>query len=359
MDNSYIKKLVRQDVRELSAYHVPDPGDAIKLDAMENPYQFPPALIEQWLLLLKNADLNRYPDPAASALKQQLRRAMQIPAEMEVLFGNGSDEIIQMLIMALAKPEAVVMAPEPSFVMYRMIARFCKLAYMGVPLTEDFNLDMPAMRRAITEHQPAVIFLAWPNNPTGNLFSVSDIREIIDIATGLVVIDEAYTSFARVSFINELVNYENALVMRTVSKSGLAGLRLGYLIGSPAWLNEIDKVRMPYNINTLTQLSARFALEHNDVLEKQAQRIIEARADLIQSLRTIKGVDIYDSAANFVLFRIDNATDVFSCLKQKNILIKNLDASAEALAGCLRVTVSTPDENNAFIQQLKACLNQS
>jgi len=354
--NPYIKELVRDEVRALSAYHVPNPGDAVKLDAMENPYQLPAKLVEQWLAVLKGADLNRYPDPSARELKQQLRTAMHIPDNMELLLGNGSDEIIQIIIMALAKSGAVVMAPEPTFVMYRMIATFCNVAYAGVPLKEDFNLDMPAMREAIDAQQPAVIFLAWPNNPTGNLFAEADVIEIIEKAPGLVVVDEAYTSFAEVSFMDKLADYDNLLVMRTVSKSGLAGLRLGYLAGSAAWLNEFDKVRMPYNINVLTQLSAKFALEHLSVLDEQAAKLRAARTDLMQSLNALQGVEAFDSAANFILFRLDNASDVFACLKQHNILIKNLDPVGGALANCLRVTVSTPEENTTFLTALKSCL---
>ncbi len=355
-DNAYIKKLVRDEIRALSAYHVPNPGNATKLDAMENPYQFPPELVEQWLAVLNGADLNRYPDPSAQALKQQLRNAMHIPDNMDCLLGNGSDEIIQIIIMALAKSGAVVMAPEPTFVMYRMIATFCNVAYAGVPLQGDFSLDMPAMRKAIKQHQPAVIFLAWPNNPTGNLFDEADVIEIIKSAPGLVVVDEAYTSFAEVSFMDKLADYQNLVVMRTVSKSGLAGLRLGYLAGSPEWLNEFDKVRMPYNINILTQLSAKFALEHVDVLDEQAAKLRAARSDLMQSLNEINAIDAFDSAANFILFRLDNASDVFACLKQQNILIKNLDPVGGALVNCLRVTVSTPEENKAFLLALKSCL---
>lgn len=359
MDNPYIKKLVRDEVRALSAYHVPDPGDATKLDAMENPYQFPAELVEKWLAVLKHADLNRYPDPSAGALKQQLRTAMHIPDDMELLLGNGSDEIIQIIIMALARTGAVVMAPEPTFVMYRMIATFCNVAYAGVPLASDFSLDMPAMRTAIKAQQPAVIFLAWPNNPTGNLFDEADVIEIIETAPGLVVVDEAYTSFAQVSFMDKLADYENLLVMRTVSKSGLAGLRLGYLIGSAAWLNEFDKVRMPYNINILTQLSAKFALEYIDVLDEQAAKLRSSRSELQQALNEIAGVDVFASAANFILFRLDNASDIFTCLKQHKILIKNLDPAGGALTNCLRVTVSSAEENAIFLQALKACLDAS
>jgi histidinol-phosphate aminotransferase len=356
-DNPYIEKLVREEIRELSAYHVPDPGKYIKLDAMENPYQLPAELKDKWLERLRAVDLNRYPDPSASALKQELREVMKVPRHAELLFGNGSDEIIQMIIMALAKPGAVVLAPEPTFVMYRMISIFCGVEFVGVPLQDDFTLDMAAMRKVISTHQPAAIFLAWPNNPTGNLFDETDILDIIANAPGLVVVDEAYTSFARRSFLNRVNDFDNLVVMRTVSKSGLAGLRLGYLAGAPQWCRELDKVRLPYNINILTQASAQFALEHNDVLEEQAARIRAARSELYQALNAIEGVEAFDSAANFILFRVANADEVFSGLKEKGVLIKNLNPAGGALRGCLRVTVSTPQENTAFLEALQATLS--
>jgi histidinol-phosphate aminotransferase len=212
------------------------------------------------------------------------------------------------------------------------------------------------MREAIATHQPAVIFLAWPNNPTGNLFDEDDILDIIANAPGLVVVDEAYTSFAQRSFLNRVNDYDNLLVMRTVSKSGLAGLRLGYLAGSPQWCRELDKVRLPYNINILTQASAQFALEHNDVLEEQAANIRAARAELLDALNAIDGIEAFDSAANFILFRIANADDVFASLKDKGVLIKNLNPAGGALKDCLRVTVSTPQENSAFLEALQASL---
>ena len=357
-EKELIEKLVREEVRALSAYHVPAASGYIKLDAMENPYQFPTELIDEWLRVLREVDLNRYPDPGATSLKAELRKAMHIPAGMDVLLGNGSDEIIQMIMMALARPGATVLAPEPGFVMYRMIALFCNMEYVGVPLNTDFSLDMPAMQAAIEQHQPAVTFLAWPNNPTGNLFAEADVLEIIEHAPGLVVLDEAYTSFAGKSFMKRLGEYANLVVMRTVSKSGLAGLRLGYLVGPAGWLNEFDKVRLPYNINVLTQASANFALQHAEVLDEQAARLCGAREELFAALKALDGVTPYESAANFILFRVPagQATSVFESLKAQNVLIKNMHPAGGMLENCLRVTVSTPEENAAFLDALRQSL---
>ena len=354
-----IEKLVRDEVRALSAYHVPDASGFIKLDAMENPYQLPDDLVDEWLEVLRKVDLNRYPDPSAQSLKTALRSAMNIPSEMDVLLGNGSDEIIQMIIMALAKPGASVLAPEPSFVMYKMISLFCNMNYVGVPLSADFSLDMSAMSAAIKEHQPAVIFLAWPNNPTGNLFDEADVLDIIEQSEGLVVLDEAYTSFAQQSFMQRLGDFDNLVVMRTVSKSGLAGLRLGYLAGSSEWLNEFDKVRMPYNINILTQASAEFVLGHTEVLDAQAAQLRSARSDLFDALNEIDGVEPYPSAANFILLRVPEgqATNTFESLKDQNVLIKNMHPVGGLLVNCLRVTVSTAEENAALLKALKLSLD--
>ncbi|MCK4585835.1 MAG: histidinol-phosphate transaminase, partial [Gammaproteobacteria bacterium] len=304
---------VRPEIRALSAYHVPDSGDVIKLDAMENPYAWPEAMVEEWLAVLRNVELNRYPDPSPADLKESLGKAMGVPAGMGVLLGNGSDELIQMIAMAVAQPGRKILAPEPSFVMYKMIATFTGMDYVGVPLAENFDLDLSAMLAAIEEHQPAIVFLAYPNNPTGNLFDREAVKTIIEASPGLVVVDEAYHAFAGDSFMPELgvgngsgiEKHDNLVVMRTVSKMGLAGLRLGLLAGPPAWLEEFDKVRLPYNINVLTQKSAEFALAHREVLDQQTEQICEDLEKLMVALEAIQGIKPYPSRANFILFRVN------------------------------------------------------
>jgi len=353
-DDYTITDWIRPEIQQLSAYHVPEPGDVIKLDAMENPYQWDTALVEEWIKVLRSATFNRYPDPTAREVKQQLRAVMQIPETMDVILGNGSDELIQMLILTLNGKERILLAPEPSFAMYRLIAQVVGMQYIGVPLQADnFSLDIFAMLEAIEIYQPALIFLAYPNNPTGNAFALEDIENIIEASTGLVVVDEAYAPFTDNTFMSRLDEYPNLLVMRTVSKLGLAGLRLGLLAGSRESLKQIDKTRLPYNINVLTQLSAVFALQHYTLLEKQTQKIRAERKNLLAHLNTIRGVQAWDSQANFILFRVTDAQTVFDNLKNKGILIKCLHSSHLLLNNCLRVTVGTPDENQAFLQALK------
>ena len=342
----------------MSAYKVTDAQGLIKLDAMENPYNWPEDLKFAWLATLKDCPINRYPDPTAQELSQTIKRIYQINDQFDVILGNGSDEIIQLLLMALPNT-ASVMAPNPGFVMYKQLSDCLGLNYLSIPLQADnFDLDLPAMLDTIKHYQPSVIFLAYPNNPTGNLFSHSAILEIINSAKGLVVIDEAYAPFADTSFIGFLASYDNLLVMRTVSKLGLAGLRLGYMIGRPVIIEQLNKIRLPYNINSLTQLSANFALCNHTVFDQQTQKICQERSLVFKQLNSLTGVTAYPSAANFILFRTstDQATRIFLAIKQQGILIKDMSPQGGLLKDCLRVTIGKPEENEAFITALKNCL---
>jgi histidinol-phosphate aminotransferase len=353
-----VARLIRPEIRALRAYHVPPARGLIKLDAMENPYRWSEELTRSWLETLREVELNRYPDPSAQALRAQLRTAWALGPGAELLLGNGSDELIQLILMAAAQPGATVLAPAPSFVMYSMIASFVGMKFVAVPLASDFALDLEVMQLAIATHKPAVVFLAYPNNPTGNLFDDDDVEELIAETDGLIVVDEAYHPFCQKSFLDRLSHYDNLLVLRTFSKLGLAGLRLGVLAGAPAWLHEFDKVRLPYNINVLTQASVRFALDHVAVLEAQAAQIRRDRDTLYEALTKMPGVKPWPSAANFILFRVEgrSATEVFEHLKHRHVLIKNLDTAGGPLQGCLRVTVGTAQENAAFLAALEKSL---
>jgi histidinol-phosphate aminotransferase len=309
--------------------------------------------------LASQASLNRYPDPAARSLRERLKQEMDVPAGMDVLLGNGSDELIQLLALGTNRPGAVLLSVEPSFVLYRMVSTFVGMGYVGVPLAEDYGLDLPVLETAIATHRPALVFLAYPNNPTGNLFDAEAMRRVIQRAPGLVVVDEAYHAFARRSFLPDLARYPNLLVMRTLSKVGLAGLRLGMLIGRAEWLTELDKLRLPYNINVLTQRVAEYVLTRRDVLDAQAAAIREQRARLITRLSACPGVQVFPTDANFVLFRVQQAGTVFARLKAHGVLIKNLSGSHPRLADCLRVTVGTAEENERFLAALIESLPQA
>jgi len=350
-----ISQFVRPEIRDLKAYHVGDANNLIKLDNMENPYSWDQSVMDAWVERIKNAPINRYPDAEAQSLQLALRRSMSIPDNAGLILGNGSDELLQMICMALAKPGATVLAPTPTFVMYKMLAIFTNMEYCGVELNKDFSLDVDAMLTAIEKTQAAVVFLSYPNNPTGNLFNEQEVCQIIAASPGLVVIDEAYFAFADDSFAKYLDRYDNMLVMRTVSKMGLAGLRLGYMMGNPHWIEEFNKVRLPFNINCLTQVSAEFALENRAMFDAQTEKICQDRELLFSEMQKIEAIRSYPSKANFILFKPKSGSgdDLFESIKQAGILIRNLGANGGLLENCLRVTVGTEQENAAFLKALQ------
>jgi histidinol-phosphate aminotransferase len=340
----------------MRAYHVPPSSGMVKLDAMENPYRLPVSLRNEIGGLLSALEINRYPDPAAPALKTRLREVFAIADAYDILIGNGSDEIIQIVAQTLARPGAVMLAPEPSFVMYKIYATLARMNYVAVPLNRDFTIDVERFLAAIDQHNPALIFLAYPNNPTGNLFPEDAMARVIEAAPGLVVVDEAYHVFAGKTLMTRLAEFPNLMVMRTVSKLGLAGIRLGYAIARPEWIRELDKARPPYNVNVLTQSVAEHVLAHVDALQKQAEGIKQEREGLVRRLNQLAGVETFPSDANFVLVRVPDADKVHMGLKQRSVLVRNFNGSHPLLDNCLRLTVGTPDENRLLLSALVASL---
>lgn len=359
---SLIEKIIRPDIRALAAYHVPDATGCVKLDAMENPYPLPPQLRAELGRRLAAVALNRYPQPSYAALKAAICRQLGVPPGFDVMLGNGSDELISMLSLACARHDlgqrATVLAPVPGFVMYALSAQFAGMDFVGVPLKPDFTLDRGAMLAAIAQHRPAIIYLAYPNNPTGTLFDADDMLAIVQAAAGcgIVVVDEAYQPFAQASFMPRLAEFDNLVVLRTVSKLGLAGIRLGYMAASAGLLAEFDKVRPPYNINVLTQAAAEFMLEHIAVLDAQAAQLRAARTQLAAALAALPGVEVFPSAANFLLLRLPQADAMFASLLQHKVLVKNVGKMHPLLENCLRVSVGTAPENAQLLDALAASL---
>ncbi|KJH65793.1 histidinol-phosphate transaminase [Chromobacterium violaceum] len=348
-----VQQLVRPEIAAIGAYHVAAADGFIKLDAMENPWPLPIELQHELAAELAQVALNRYPDADGGGLKAALRAAFAIPAAAGIVLGNGSDELITLVTQALARPGAKLLALEPSFVMYKMNALFSGLQYVGVPLRADFTLDLPATLAAIEREQPAVVFVSYPNNPTGPRYARDEVMAICRAAPGLVVVDEAYQSFASDSFMDLAGELDNLLVMRTLSKLGLAGIRLGYAAASPAWINELNKVRPPYNVNVLTIAAARFALKHLDVFNRQAAELRAERAKLSAALAALPQLAAFPSETNFVTVRAPDAPALFQHLKASGILIKQLHGSHPLLDHCLRLTVGSPDENAALLSAIQ------
>jgi histidinol-phosphate aminotransferase len=347
------EELVRPEILALKAYHVAEAEGMVKLDAMENPYPLPGAMRQELARVLSRVELNRYPEPSGRRLRELIARKMQVPAGMELLLGNGSDELIQIVSLALARPGAAMMFPSPTFVMYGMNATFTGMRAVGVPLREDFTLDAGRFVERMRAENPALVFLAYPNNPTGALYPEKDLVDIIEACPGLVVVDEAYHVFARKTFMPRLAEFPNLVVVRTVSKLGLAGIRLGYMAGRPEWIREFDKVRQAYNVNALTQAAALFVLERLEVLEEQAARIRADRAALGEAMAALPGVKVFPSEANFFLVRLADAERTYQGLKRQGVLVRNLHP---ALENCLRINVGTADENRILLTALREAL---
>lgn len=365
-----IQRRIRQDIQSMHGYAIQDSRGMVKLDAMENPHTLPPELQAALGQRLGALPLNRYPNARVDDLRHALAAYACMPGGYDIMLGNGSDELISLLSMAVDLPATqnttgkppVILAPEPGFVMYAMSAQFQGLTYVGVPLTADFQLDEAAMLAAIRQHQPALVYLAYPNNPTASLWNDETIARIIALQGeqgGLVVMDEAYQPFSSRSWITPITQqpekHAHVLLMRTLSKFGLAGVRIGYLLGQKALIGEINKLRPPYNISILNYECALFALEHADVYRAQAQDLIEQRALLLQALAKLPGVTTWPSDANIALIRVPDATKTFEGMKARGVLVKNVSKMHPLLAQCLRLTVGTAQQN----QQMLAALGQS
>ena len=368
--DTLIRTRIRQDIVSMHAYAIQESGGMVKLDMMENPHRLPPALQTELGRRLGALALNRYPDGHSNDLRAALAACADMPAGFDIMLGNGSDELIALLALACDVPPsaangfkpASVLAPVPGFVMYAMSAQFQGLTFHGVPLTADFELDLAGMLEAIRIHQPSITYLAYPNNPTANLWDDVAIERIVDAVGevgGLIVVDEAYQPFSSRSYIDRVAHYSHVLLMRTMSKFGLAGVRLGYMIGPKALIAEIDKLRPPFNISVLNNACALFALEHREVFAAQAKDICAQRAMLLQAFAQTPGVRAYPSDANMILLRIlgegDRAQTVFEGMKVRKVLVKNVSKMHPLLANCLRVTVGTEDEN----RQMLLALHQS
>ena len=350
---------IRQDVQSMHAYAIQDSVGMVKLDAMENPHRLSVDLQKALGERLGALSLNRYPDGRVNVLREALAQYAGMPEGFDIMLGNGSDELISLLAMACDVPGASILSPLPGFVMYAMSAQLQGLAFHGVPLTADFELDEVAMLAAIAEHKPAIVYLAYPNNPTGNLWNDATIEKIVvaqGAQGGLVVMDEAYQPFASRTYMDRITRHSHVLLMRTLSKFGLAGVRLGYMVGPKALVAEIDKVRPPYNISVLNTECALFALEHAEVFAVQAKDLREQRARLLRELALLPGVRPFPSEANMILARVPDAGKTFEGLKARQVLVKNVSKMHPLLANCLRLTVGTAAENDQLLVALKASL---
>jgi len=354
-----LRATIRQDVASMHAYAIQPSAGLVKLDAMENPFRLPPELQRELGERLGRVAINRYPGAGSAQLVDALSRYVELPAGCALTLGNGSDELIDLLSVACNRPGATILAPLPGFVMYEMSARLRGLHFVGVPLTAAFELDADAMLTAIDQHRPALTYIAYPNNPTANLWDDAVIERIVAAVgaqNGLVVFDEAYQPFASRSWLQRMATQPHVLVMRTLSKFGLAGVRLGYLCGAAALIAEVDKVRPPYNVSVLNAEAALFAIEHADEYARQAALLRSERQKLQAALAQIPGVQAFPSEANMILVRVPDSQRAFTGMKQRGVLVKHIAGLHPLLANCLRLTVGAPEENTLMLSALKESL---
>lgn len=340
----------------MHAYAIQDSRGLIKLDAMENPHGLPPELRRQLGERLAEVALNRYPGDRVNDLRRALAAHAGMPEGFDIMLGNGSDELISLLAMACDVPGASILAPLPGFVMYGMSAQLQGLKFIGVDLTPDFELDERAMLAAIDQHKPSIVYLAYPNNPTANLWDDGVIERIVEAAPGLVVMDEAYQPFASRSYIDRIAKHPHVLLMRTMSKFGLAGVRIGYMMGAKQLIAEVDKLRPPYNISVLNCEAALFALAHQDEFARQAEDIRRQRGVIQAVLAALPQVKAWPSDANMILVRVPDAAKAFDGMKARGVLVKNVSKMHPLLANCLRLTVGTAAENERMLAALQASL---
>lgn len=351
MSNLDLIQLVKERVQSLKAYHVENIDCEIKLHANENSFPPPPEILKQFEEVFQSTKLNRYPDPDGSSLKQTLAKRLNVAHE-NLAIGNGSDELIQILLQIFCDPGETVGFPDPTFAMYSIIAQGMGLKSQTHPLDDQWDFKAEPFLETLEASHARIAFLSYPNNPTGNCFSAPEVQTVIENFSGIVVLDEAYHDFAGKSFLSELPKHNNLVILRSLSKIGLAALRVGYAVADPIIINQIDKVRLPYNSNTLSQNLSNQMLNHFAPVQKQLDTLIKERAGMIQELSKFKALTVFPSDANFVLFRIEQDSGaVFKHLMENGILVRDL-SNHPRLKNCLRVTIGTPDENKAFLKKM-------
>jgi histidinol-phosphate aminotransferase len=352
------KKYLREDINNFKEYFIDNPENMIKLDAMEYPVDKSLRdVIKSLNINEKEILLNRYPESHSQELEKIILDYFGLNSNFGVNFGNGSDELIQNICLAFSKKGNNVMVPSPSFSMYEKIISTVNLKYIPEYLNEDFDIKIDQMIKNISKYKPAIIFLACPNNPTSNLWDKNKIIQIIESSESIVVIDEAYVDFCESSYIDLIEKYENLVILRTFSKIGFAGLRLGFMISNKEISSIINKIRLPFNINTVSLKIIINIFENFSIIKKNCQNIISLREKLYSDLSELRNIKVLKSSTNFLIFKTLNKSsdEIYKLLKDSNILIKNLNNNSN-LKNFLRVTVGTEEENNSLVSTLSKYL---
>jgi histidinol-phosphate aminotransferase len=349
-----IQDIVSKEIFEQNGYVAPEEIGTIKMDANENPFALQEPLKKKLLEEMSKVAFNRYPEAGAFKLRERFAQYFGVNKDM-IMLGNGSDELIQMLCLTLKGKVNGVLIPVPTFAMYKIIAINTGNKVVEVPLDKIFDLDIKTIVSKITPTFPALVFLSCPNSPTGNLFNRDKIEVIIKKSPGIVILDEAYNNFSGKTFIPLLEKYDNLVFLKTLSKLGLASIRLGFLIGNKNVIKQLDKVRLPYNVNSLSQIAANFFLDYQEEFDKQIAEIVKRREELYLGMKEIEGITPYPTQANFIFFNCAfDSNRIYTKLVAAGIVVKNLNAGLTK--NCMRVTIGNSKENEAFLKALKSAV---
>jgi histidinol-phosphate aminotransferase len=350
---------VRDDLALHPGYHSPQVEVDVRLNTNEAPEAPPEGFREALEAELASLDWHRYPDRAATALREAIAAHHGVSAA-QVFVANGSNEVLQTLCLTYGGPGRRVATFEPTYALHSHIPKITNTAVVSGERTEDFALDMDEVRRVLTEHDPTITFLCSPNNPTGMVETEETVRAVADLAPGLVVVDEAYGQFAPWSALALVDETSPIVVTRTYSKTwSMAAARLGYLIG-PTWLvEELSEVVLPYHLDAVKQIAGRVALDFEPQMRRRVSDLVEERGRVAAALAQLP-VTVWPSGANFILFRPDtvDGDTVWQRLVERSVLVRNC-ASWPRLDGCLRITLGTPGEDDRFLDALTDILETS
>ncbi len=342
----------RAGLESIKAYDSPQPEAEIILNSNESPYNIPDELIIKIEEQVEKFDFNRYPDPGQFKLKEKISIANKVNENM-ISLGNGGDELLLHAMMAYGGPERTLLDFPPTFSVYNFGATITGTKYRSIYREDDFSIDMPKAIKVINDEGIKLVFLCNPNNPTGTLTALEDIERLLSSSQALVLIDEAYYQYSKVSCQKLLQEHKNLSILRTFSKAfSFAGMRVGYIMASPEIISNLEKVRLPYNVNALSQALAALVLDNSDLFKRTVEQSIKDRELLYSQLKKIKNIKVYPSRANYILFKMAEAKKVWKSLLDKGVLIR-IFKDEDLLKNCLRVTVGKPEENELFLKLLK------
>ncbi len=346
-----LERLIKESINDLKPYVPHDYDYKYKLDANESPYNLPGNILEKVIERMRDMDFNRYPDTNSVLLRKEISDYIGVDYA-NIIIGNGSDEMINVLIDTFVEEGDTVLSHEPTFVMYGLTSKIAGATYIDIETDENFNVDIDELIKSANTKKAKIIFLCSPNNPTGNLMQKEDILRVVNETNSIVVADEAYVEFGGESVIKKVLNYDRLIVLRTLSKAfGVAGIRTGYLVAGNKIIDRLYSVKAPYNINSISQLIATELMKNRKEILNNVEIIKSNRDKLLNQMKQIEGIKAYDSYANFILFRVDDNKKVFDGLLERGIMVRNF--SGGRLENHLRVSVGNTEENEAFVNALR------